>query len=131
MAVSAASAENLKTIEVDTSARIAYVSMRIHAAWDGNLYTGLRLYDPDEASIVDVTFYSDGDWYPLQEIPVGMLIIGLKCDSSSSSSYLLGLSLLLGYTGRAEVAAELFFPAMYSYPSYEQFAPLYAQGPFP
>jgi len=58
----------LKTIQVDTTHEIRYVSIRIEKTYK---YTGLRLYDDEEVKLVNESWLESGDWTRMQRIPSG------------------------------------------------------------
>ena len=94
-------------------------------------YTGLRLYDQKEFAFVDLSWNDEGEWTKLQEIPLGQQIIGFRCDTESSDTYLLNLSFLLGVAGRKYGSGELRFPPMDLFPSFEEFKPLLFVDTYP
>ena len=65
--VSSTSSETVRTISIDSSREIRYVSMRTKWKYP---YTGLRLYDESENIIVDKSWVGEGDWSPLQMVPL-------------------------------------------------------------
>ena len=79
-------------------------------------YTGLRFYGADKTIITEYSWEIDGEWTPQQEVPLGQQIVGLRCDTESSSTYVLNLSFLLGIAGRKYKSGEIRFPAMEIFP---------------
>ena len=124
---SSAQSELLQTASVDTSRPVKYISFRIKADWDGNTYTGIRLYDASQQLLFDRTFTEAGIWYPAQTVTDGTTIIGFRCDSASSEKYLLRVSILLGRIGHPEIAGEIMLPNNRVYPDFEQYKALLAQ----
>ena len=105
------------------SGDICPASEEVNGAW----YNGIRLYDENEALIIDESWHNFGEWTALEHgwIPGDEIIIGLRCDATSYYSYIYHLSLILAKENKAEIVNELRFPPMNTYPSYEVFKPLY------
>ena len=82
---------------------------------NGIFYNGLRFYDDTK----NIMYYFDWvkqeneEWTPLQQIPEGSRIFGLKADTKSQPLYFTGLIFLLAGRndrGQTEFTGELRFP---------------------
>ena len=69
--------EEVKKIKIDTSRQIRQVSMKV---WNGYAIMGLRMTDEEGNYVVDLNWSGVGAWIS-QDIPDGLEIIGLKCNT--------------------------------------------------
>ena len=111
---------------------VKFVSMRMK---NSATYTGLRIYweRGRTALAIDEEVWSDEDegaWTAPQQVPDGQVIIGYRCDTVSSPSFIRQLSFVLGVEGQPEIAGEIRFPSLATYPSFDEFSELYLAGDF-
>ena len=73
------------------------------------------------------TIGNTGTWMPVQEIPMELQIIGLKCDTESNLFGLQHIGFLLGTRGVQEqrVVSEIRFPKIDSFPTYYEWRDRY------
>ena len=108
--------EKLKTVHVDEYTEIRYVAMRVEQ--ESSFYSGIKLLGPDKETIFDVIWSYSGSWSGLYEVPVGTQIVGVKCDTTADANLIRRFSFQLGLIGEPELAGELRFPIMETYPSF-------------
>ena len=111
---------------------IAFISMRMR---DSSEYTGIRFFYRKITGAVGIheDIWSedlDGQWSTPAPIPEGHAIIGFKADLVSSDTLLRHLTFLVGEIGKPEIASEIRFPTLISYPNFDQFSELYQAGEF-
>ena len=106
-----------ETLTIIAPTLIRKISMSMHR---GIYYTGIAFYDVDEVLIYNgsgvwtLEDSSNDKWTPIEEIPEGQRIIGLK--ATTSGKFIANISFILGTIGNRDIAGEIQFPKLESFP---------------
>ena len=98
---------------------VKFISMRTEP--NGIGYNGSRLYEDARDLILDKTWMYSGEWSPLQEIPDGHQIVGLRTNKQINEHYLTRLTFLLAEVGTNKLSGEISFDEVEIYPTLEEF----------
>ena len=106
--------ETIQTLIINRDEEVRYVSMGIRG---GLKLAGLMLLNEELDILAYEHWYklnslgASLEWTPLQEIPPGQRIIGVKCyEGSKSSGAIFHLSFLLGLNEGNRVIGQIDFP---------------------
>ena len=107
---------------------VKFISMRTET--NGIGYNGIRLYEDARDLILDKTWMYSGEWSPLQEIPDGHQIVGLRTNKQINEHYLTRLTFLLAEVGTNQLSGEISFDEVEVYPTLEEFKEIMHTGKF-
>ena len=120
--------DKLKEIDFDSSDTVKFISMRMES--NGIGYNGIRLYADTRSLILDKTWMYSGEWTPLQQIPDGHQIVGLRTNNLVNDHYLTRLTFLLAEVETDKLTGEISFDEEEVYPTLDQFKEIVLTGKF-